>query len=265
MGEVTLLGNQLLCFDEEGKNLQIPLSESHRVLWCTVQIHESATVRTLMEILSADPVFYSKALMEPYLLDLVKAYRNPTFSSKKGHIDTVGFGWRSDYWKYKEDYSRFNFKLDIFGKNKEESNWAIEFRPLYELIDLPIFLDESFTVYVYDVRPEKEKKKKTTLHDKEYDFGNLEIYLIDVLKAFVFEVTFCGNEEDKIEQWEELSERLEDAKEAIESGNFREYSSVDEMKDELFGPQKEIQELDENIFRKMMGEEDEKDEEDEED
>jgi len=260
MNEITLLGNQILYYDREEKK-KAPLFSAVQFLWSTVKIHQSATVRTLMEILSSDSEFFQKALMEPYLVELINYYRDPLFSPKKSDLKSIKFCWWGESWKYKKAESSFYLGFDVYGANEEHENWGIEFLPIESLIDLPIIVDKKVSVSCYDTtKSEEERRKRKEPYDEKYDFGIQDFCLIELLKAFVSEVTFCGSEEEKVDRFEDLMERTRQIKKDLENGDTRKFSSFEELKDKLKDKlkldSKENDDLDEDSFRKMMGEDD---------
>jgi len=249
-----LLGNQIIYNGKEGKE-KFSLSEAFRFLWDFIEVHQSATVRTLMEIISSDSEFFQKALMEPFLVDLVNSYRDPLFLKKESNLTAIGFAWWGECWIYKKDNKSFNLSLDVFGKNDEHDNWGIEFSPLDSIIDLPIFVDESISIDCYDTTKSKtEKKKRITPYDDKYDFGIQGVTLIQLLKSFVSEITFCGSEEDKIDRWTDIKERSKEARNAIENGDFEKFTSFEELKAKFeLDKNLEDDDLDEDSFKQMMG------------
>jgi len=249
MNEVTLLGNQLLFRGEDG-NEKFPLSEASRFLWRIVDLHESATVRTLMEILSSDPEFYAKALMEGFLYDMVEVYKDPLFKPKKGDLDKIVFTWWSESWKHRDGDFDFHLSVDVHGSNKEHDNWAIEFVSLCEIIDAQISIKKDVEVFCYSMVPGDEAETAS------HKFGTQEFTLIQLLHAFVYEMTFCGSEKDKADKLEDLNIRSEEINKAIENGELEKFTSVDEMfkilRDKV--DDKQNDDLDAESFKQMMGE-----------
>jgi len=261
MTEITLLGNQILV-NEDNKQ-RFPLSESYKFLWSPVEIHASVTVKTLMEILSSNPEFFSMALSEPYLMDLVEHYRDPSFSVQESHILSICFSWIGEHWRRNKEERDFSLILSVFGKNDEIDIWGIEFSPLNSIIDLPISIDKNVVIEYFSSK--RHKRKAGELEDGKHELGEQEVYLIELLKAFVSEITFCGTEENKIEEWKSISSMIEDANEVIsENGNedeIKRYTSIEEIEqkfniDRQSEDSDDLEDLDEEDFNKMMGKDD---------
>lgn len=265
MNEITLLGNYILLNSKEERG-KFPLSFAYQFLWSPVEIHRSATVRTLMEIISINPDFYTMALSEPHLKSLVDHYKSPNFSFNPQHISSLCFSWIGAHYKHKKKKEEeFNLILSVFGRNKETDIWGIEFSPLSSIIDLPIFINESVEIESFNLGKKTDKKE-----NKIYKFGKNPILLIELLKSFVSEITFCGSEEDKEKELEKIIDVIEKTEGLIEKENEGRYISIEELEgkfkinetfdiDNLTEEDNEdeyLEDLSEDDFNKMMGNDD---------
>jgi hypothetical protein len=257
VNDLELFGNKFSFRRYPSDKKTFPLSEAYKFLWETVDVHPSVKIRTLMDIISSDPEFYSKALSEPFLPELVENYKSSSFSvSEDVNLDKILFFWNAQNWEYDKREKEINIYLDIVGKDDSEENWALDFIELGKIIDLPVVLDREFSVYYFNARSDK-KENREEYYDDLYKFGVREITLIELLKVFVFEITFHGSEEDKKDVLEDINERAEEVKKAIEEGDFEKFKSFDEVKEQLKERLKErnnddVDGLDEDDFNKMM-------------
>lgn len=89
-----------------------------------------------------------------------------------------------------------------------EQNWAIEFTPICQYMDIPLQLDEKveipFSGFYGKDRP------------KTIDAGTKDFSVYDVIEAILNEITFCGPPDDRDEKMTDLSGRMEDLKEELD-------------------------------------------------
>jgi hypothetical protein len=92
-----------------------------------------------------------------------------------------------------------------------EQNWAIEFTPICQYMDIPLRLDEKvkidFAGFFGKNRP------------KPIDAGTKDFTVYDVLEAILNEITFCGPPDDRDEKLADLNGRVEDLKEELDGDN----------------------------------------------
>lgn len=206
----------------EKTNLKI--EEIHDRLWFIVSLHESVTCRTLMKILSQDQEFYIRALMEPYLPDLIEKYyeiKDEKYSSKFDHLL---FYWNAQGHTYKDGDRDFGIGLEVIGKcENDDENYGLTFAKLRDVLDVQIKIDPEVKVYDWDSKVYKEP----------VSYGDNIPTLLELLKAFVYEMTFCGSEEDKEAEEKELERRTKEAKDALERGDKDYFVSFDELRAKL--------------------------------
>jgi hypothetical protein len=215
--------------DGSFKNLTFEYIDRH--LWSFVEVNHSVTARTLMEIMKMPDVsFWQHALSEPYLPELMEYYDSKLTEKQESPFDSLRFSWRGEFWDWKDEEKsqdeELSISMDVSGYTENdpdnpEGMYSLSFTPLKDLIDLPISIDHNFSIRVIGDRNETRMK--------EFPFGIKTPTLLELLKAFVYEVTFMGSEEDKEDKLEEMNQRIED----IKSGKEKTYSfgSVEEMMD----------------------------------
>lgn len=98
---------------------------------------------------------------------------------------------------------------DNFKEPPVSSNYGIELSPMNELVDLPVVAN-----------------KKIEAQGKEV---NANYSLLDILDAIYWEISFFGGPEEAGNMREDLSEQVKEIKESIDSGDYKKFSSVDEM------------------------------------
>lgn len=233
MNNITLYPNKFSFKDDEGSFQNLTLENIDKHLWSQVEVHASVTIRTLMEIMKYPGIgFWQHALTEPLLPELFEYYEGQL--SKKGNspFDAIIFHWHGEHWQWKDDSKNHNeevhIDLDVSGFVENDPNnplgiYGLTFAPLGDLIDAPIRIDNSFKIWVLGDKYGEEQAP--------FEFGYRTPTLLELMKAFVYEVTFLGTEKDKKEQLEEMNRRIED----VQSGRAQgcKFNSFEEMREFL--------------------------------
>jgi len=237
---------------------EVSFNKASTFTWEHVILGKDVTARTFLRIIETDVEFWTKALGEPYLPDLIKHYQD-NCKDKKFETDfcRTSIGWRCMIDKHKvghlpdvfqigdqviqrdEPYTKedddFEFNVDFsaikiadnddddhFAKKGEEIYYACDMQPIENLLDCPIVVNEKVELFINYFGWRRKVPKK-------YEVGKKGFTLLEALKAFVYEVTFLGSEEDKSEKLESLQERIEEAKESLDKGddsNFHEFKRI---------------------------------------
>lgn len=161
---------------------------------------------------------------------------NPT--SKNKDIEYLELYWHFDV-EYNKDIKTvagFNFpgfggvgfeaKEDIYDgemltcKKGNRVNYAVEFTPTYELLDLPVKLQNK----LYITHWKKAGMEDVTWNTETFTLGH-------ILYGIIWELSYMGGPEDRDQQREELIDRVEEAKNGEAQG--KKYDSVDELLDDL--------------------------------
>jgi hypothetical protein len=117
MLNLKMLKNQLI-YSRDGESKKLGLSDSCYLLWEPVEVHNSVTVRTLIEIIATDPEFYAKCLMCPDLPDIISKYNSPDFKKEEIELSNLVFRWNGECWNYKKYGKEFGYTLDVYGLMK---------------------------------------------------------------------------------------------------------------------------------------------------
>jgi len=203
----------------------------NRYLWDFVELEESVTVKTIMDILSCSPEFYALALMEPYLPDLVESYQKTKDDIKEPneHIDVIDNVYCCQYaeiWEYEgQELKEFSIVKDFSGNSdSDEESYGLSFVPIRSLIDLPLSISEEIKLHHYSCG-----KTEHVL----FNCGDYRFTVLELLKCIVFEITFYGSEEDKIETSKDIQKTVKEVEDAIADGKLHKFKNVDELFEEL--------------------------------
>lgn len=235
MSEITLYPNKFSYRDDEGKLHNESFEYIDRHLWSLTEVHQSVTIRTLMEIIRAGGLsFWQHALTEPLLPDLFEHYEENLLDHKQKSIfDYMLFHWHAEYWDWEEEEKNMREEicigLDVSGfvENDPENPsgiYGLTLTPFRDMLNANIRIDKKFEVYLYGDKHDTENGSKIS-------FGLRTPTLLELMKAFIFEATFLGTEEEKKEQETEMNRRIEDIKSGKSKG--RTFRSVDEMREYL--------------------------------
>lgn len=96
-----------------------------------------------------------------------------------------------------------NADFEATGVQNLSNRYAIEFTPVNELADKPIRIDDRFIV------------RKDIMDDQEMPIvfeARKPFYLLDIIWAILWEISFAGSPEERDEQVEELNRRVESIK-----------------------------------------------------
>jgi len=112
--------------------------------------------------------------------------------------------------------------IHIYGKSiaKNGSNWALDFHPLCEYIDIPMKLVKGvYCINDYNIPPNKSKKTKR--YKTSYT-------LWDVIHSFIWEISFNGTPEERNKKAEELRETIKE----VETTPKEQFKSLEELEEE---------------------------------
>jgi len=233
MNKITLYSRKFSYRDEDEVLQNLSFEYIDRHLWSGVDVHQSVTVRTLMEIMKTPSVaFWQHALTEPLLPDLIEHYEECLSSKGKSPFDYLLFHWHGELWEWKDkeknEDEEIHIGLDVSGyieddPENESGIYGLTFAPLKDLIDAPIRVNKEFKIWILGDK-HKEKSKSLSL-------GLRTPTLIELMKAFVYESTFLGTEDNKRDQLEEMERRIED----VQSGNAKliEFDSSEDFLEQM--------------------------------
>ena len=135
--------------------------------------------------------------LENWDLKDLKEFNGLSFPSFHG----VGFEQKED--KYIDDVKEDGM---LECKAGDRINWAIEFNPANEMIDLPVKLSEKVTL------TENLEKEVDGRNWTSKEFLNPHYTLGHILHGIIWELSFCGSPEDRDEKKEDLNQRVDDIK-----------------------------------------------------
>jgi hypothetical protein len=144
--------------------------------------------------------------LDPFIKDVSKKFKG----DDEDDMDRIEVYWSTDQWEFegKNEVSVSTGTHGVGMKGKEKHCYAIEFTPLSQMKNMPIVLDVSFKMF-----PAWGENKKWD--DKPVVQGYREFTVYDVFSSILYELSYSGSPEQRDNQWGELVETMEEAKEQI--------------------------------------------------
>ena len=172
-------------------------------------------------------------------LELMWTAEVDEFDGKEDHGSSWSFHGVGEEGYISDDLRSHCSEEDI--KRMEEEGWrqgyAIEFSPMYKLANFPIKIKKE--ICITDWRGYKASWEGKD-YDDMYTKSDVQpsITLIELLYSIFWELSFCGSPEQRGEQEEELTRRVDEFDKAKEEGRL----------DEVCVPWEEVKENLENRF-----------------
>jgi hypothetical protein len=216
-------------FSYKGEDKKYPFEEIINLLWSPVELKDDFSVRSIMEILSKNPEFYSVALSSSFLVDLVNEYQKikDVKIDKKDdfEIDEIVCSKYAELCKYAED-KEFSIIFDVSGRsNSDDDSYSLTFIKIKEIIDVPLRINNKLSMLDWSIR-ERFSAKQSIM-----DLGLCDFKLIDLLKCFVYEMTFLGLDKDKAK--ENFDIQIKKAEKDFKEGKTRKFSNAKELFEDL--------------------------------
>lgn len=107
----------------------------------------------------------------------------------------------------KNEQHIYSISFDVYGKSKnDDEEFAIEFTPLNEILDLPIFIEKNGSL---NIAEEIDDNSLNFTHKKQIIcYESFSIY--DFISNIIGEITFFGDEEQKESEINKIKSQIQD-------------------------------------------------------
>jgi hypothetical protein len=206
------IDKQLNIFDVDGDKKT--LCDEYRVIQNLdygVTIEEGFTLRHYFELFKKYEIFQ---IFDGYMKDFLEEYEKtcheiPEYDEHSvDYISICRFVSRSEY----DNKVMFDNHITVdgqgFDENGEYTSFAIEFMPIYKLIDIEIRIEMDEYYLIAGKDPEREQSTIT---------------IFDFLKQIIWELSFCGTPQEVSQKAKELKDTYDDL------NNMLKNNTVDEL------------------------------------
>jgi hypothetical protein len=183
----------------------------------TIKIDKNFTLGDFFKIIEKDIPMYETVFshslghfsLQPFINDLKKKVK-----IKKDKVKVIEISWAADQWKYKNT-NEISIDTNVCGyttikKIKNKMAYGLDFSPLNELKNLPLYLNTDFEIFEWgDQGMENESKPLVK--------GTLEFTVYDVFTAILNEISFMGLPKNRDEELKKLKETVRECKEQIKN------------------------------------------------
>jgi hypothetical protein len=214
---------------------------SNKKIYTDMYGHKEVRQEDLLQYVFSDPIGEINGWTLRDLLELIRPYKDifgemawcnldafyaelnkPIVKDPNGivdHVEYIQVAFRAEIHKWAPD--EISEYMDVVGRNDtytdaaiEEdfkkngttdlgNRYAIEFTPVNELADLPIRIDDTYEI----VKNLDEAPWRETLFK-----SRRPLYLLDVIWAILWEISFTGSPAERDEMSDELHKRLDEVK-----------------------------------------------------
>jgi len=217
-------------FSYQDKSEVYSFEDIIKFLWCPIDLADDFSVRSIMQILSKNPEFYSLALSSSFLVDLVNVYeeiKSTEEANDELEINEIVCSKSSELWNLEEG-KEFSVGLDLSGRSdSSDDSYSLTFTKLQEILDIPLRIDNKFSLYDWSL------SERSPDENANIDLGKIDFKLIELLECFVQEMTFLGTEENKKKGKENLEETIKQTEEDIKNGKLNKFSNLKELFEDL--------------------------------
>lgn len=132
-------------------------------------------------------------------------------------INTIIIGWHSSIQDdiYNEDKSLFDAYINIYGKSnkKDSENYALDFMPIYKLINCAIVLDHNFIIHDERKKSLEGRYEHLVSLSKEEYYPSLfttnhDFTLFNIIHGLFWELSFHGGPKDRDAKSAEMIETI---------------------------------------------------------
>jgi hypothetical protein len=182
---------------EEKKEVE----DIYNYLWVPVEFEGNITLRRLFELVKPVAELWSVVLNEN-ILPLMEEINQPLLNSSKDNILKeleVKQSLEKDY-----DTNELTSIFDFSGRGKDGSIYAIEFKPLNELADIPVKIKTNLVIY-----DNRDPNRARWIRDPNFQ-GHLSFLLIQLYKSIFYELSFFGTPEERNKIFAEIKKAAEE-------------------------------------------------------
>jgi len=180
-----------------------------------IKIDKDFTLGDFFKIIEKDISIYETVFshslghfsLQPFIDDL----KNKT-KIKKDEVKVIEISWAADQWKYNKE-NEINIDTNVCGfrttkKIKNKVAYGLDFSPLNELKNLPLYLNTDFEIFSWGEQGMENESKPLVK-------GTLEFTVYDVFSAILNEISFMGLPQNRDEELKKLEKTVRECKEQI--------------------------------------------------
>jgi hypothetical protein len=207
-------------YKEEGVNSLAPY------LQLIVEEVVDFTFGDLWRLIEKDRDFYEKVFkeamggwpLEPFMKDAASYHERQEEDVKFRFIEIIHRGEINDYSK-DEELSELGVSTTIYediygigtgddgtGKVAQDIAWSLSFRPISELMDIPLRLNEEFKLYL-TVNKSGKSFERSAIDGGRYGFS-----VYQILEAVLDEITFHGAPTDRSATLADMDQKVAEIK-----------------------------------------------------
>jgi hypothetical protein len=205
-----------------------------------IAIEEGVLLRDIWGLIEADKEIYNqifKSALGGYSLDayVEEAHKKPLSEKENSEegIRELRLSWdnvliseiaedgESESIGEISDTMIFSGWGPISELNGECGPWSLMFSPINDIIDYPVFVDNTIVMHIIDKDPQTLAYCTPTVYH--------------VINAILYEISFMGDPETRDKESKELLETLKEREKEIQNGDLSEFRTWEEIEEDLKG------------------------------